>query len=204
MSIINTYPIGITGGIASGKSTATSILKEHLDLTVVCADTISRQITKKSTVIKKIAEKFGDEIIVNKQINRAMLRGIITDSREAKKWLEDYLHPVINREIKKQVKKSVTSMTVVDIPLLAPYNLHHYDYLEKVIVVKADTRTRIQRLMVRDGRNRQQSTAFINLQISDTERERLANYVIDNTNLSYEEYKKAIIETINDITNLTN
>ena len=204
MSIINTYPIGITGGIASGKSTATSILKEHLDLTVVCADTISRQITKKSTVIKKIAEKFGDEIIVNKQINRAMLRGIIIDSREAKKWLEDYLHPVINREIKKQVKKSVTSMTVVDIPLLAPYNLHHYDYLEKVIVVKADTRTRIQRLMVRDGRNRQQSTAFINLQISDTERERLANYVIDNTNLSYEEYKKAIIETINDITNLTN
>ena len=204
MSIINTYPIGITGGTASGKSTATSILKEHLDLTVVCADTISRQITKKSTVIKKIAEKFGDEIIVNKQINRAMLRGIITDSREAKKWLEDYLHPVINREIKKQVKKSVTSMTVVDIPLLAPYNLHHYDYLEKVIVVKADTRTRIQRLMVRDGRNRQQSTAFINLQISDTERERLANYVIDNTNLSYEEYKKAIIETINDITNLTN
>ena len=204
MSIINTYPIGITGGTASGKSTATSILKEHLDLTVVCADTISRQITKKSTVIKKIAEKFGDEIIVNKQINRAMLRGIITDSREAKKWLEDYLHPVINREIKKQVKKSVTSMTVVDIPLLAPYNLHHYDYLEKVIVVKADTGTRIQRLMARDGRNRQQATAFINLQISDTERERLANYVIDNTNLSYEEYKKAIIETINDITNLTN
>ncbi len=53
MSIINTYPIGITGGIASGKSTATNILKEKLGLTVVCADTISREVTKKSTVIKK-------------------------------------------------------------------------------------------------------------------------------------------------------
>ena len=204
MSIINTYPIGITGGIASGKSTATNILQEKLNLTVVCADKISKEITKKPTVIKKIAEKFGNEIIVNKQINRAMLRGIITDSREAKKWLEDYLHPVINREIKKQVKDSTTSMTMVDIPLLAPYNLKHYDYLKQVIVVKADIETRVQRLMARDGRNRQQATAFINLQISDAEREKLADYVIDNTNLSDQEYEDALIKTINDITNLTN
>ncbi|MFT4694221.1 MAG: dephospho-CoA kinase [Francisella sp.] len=204
MSIINTHSIGITGGIASGKSTATNILKEKLGLTVVCADTISREITKKPTVIKKIAEKFGSDVIVNKQINRAMLRGIITDSREAKKWLEDYLHPVINREVKKQVKESVTSMTMVDIPLLAPYNLQHYSYLKKVIVVKAETKTRIQRLMARDGRNRQQAAAFINLQISDIEREKMADYVIDNTNLSDQEYEDALIDVINDITNLTN
>jgi len=204
MTIINTFPIGITGGIASGKSTATNIIKEQLGLTVVCADTISREITKKPTVIKKIAEKFGAEIIVNKQINRAMLRGIITESREAKKWLEDYLHPVINREVRKQVKESATVMTMVDIPLLAPYNLRHYDYLKKVIVVKADTETRVQRLMARDGRNRQQATAFINLQISDAEREKMADYIIDNTNLSDEEYKDALINAINDITNLTN
>ena len=204
MSIINTHSIGITGGIASGKSTATNILKEKLGLTVVCADTISREITKKPTVIKKIAEKFGSDVIVNKQINRAMLRGIITDSREAKKWLEDYLHPVINREVKKQVKESVTSMTMVDIPFLAPYNLQHYSYLKKVIVVKAETKTRIQRLMARDGRNRQQAAAFINLQISDIEREKMADYVIDNTNLSDQEYEDALIDVINDITNLTN
>lgn len=105
MSFINTYPIGITGGIASGKSTATRILKEKLNLNVVCADTISREITKKPSVIKKIAEKFGDEIVMNKQINRAMLRAIITESKEAKKWLEDYLHPVINKEIKKTSKR---------------------------------------------------------------------------------------------------
>ena len=204
MSIINTHSIGITGGIASGKSTATNILKEKLGLTVVCADTISREITKKPIVIKKIAEKFGSDVIVNKQINRAMLRGIITDSREAKKWLEDYLHPVINREVKKQVKESSTSMTMVDIPLLEPYNFQHYSYLKKVIVVKADTETRIQRLMTRDGRNRQQATAFINLQISDAEREKMADYVIDNTNLSDQEYEDALIDVINDITNLTN
>ncbi|MDE4940545.1 dephospho-CoA kinase, partial [Francisella tularensis subsp. holarctica] len=83
-----------TGGIASVKSTATRILKEKLNLNVVCSDTISREITKKPSVIKKIAEKVGDEIVMNKQINRAMLRALITESKEAKKWLEDYLHPV--------------------------------------------------------------------------------------------------------------
>ncbi len=204
MSIINTYPIGITGGIASGKSTATNILKEKLGLTVVCADTISREITKKPSVIKKIAEKFGNEIIVNKQINRAMLRGIITDSREAKKWVEDYLHPVINREVKKQVKESTTSMTIVDIPLLDTYNIQHYSYLKKVIVVKAYIETRIQRIMERDGRNRQQAIAFINLQISDKEREKMSDYVIDNTDFGDQEYEEALIDAINDIKNLTN
>lgn len=204
MSIINTYPIGITGGIASGKSTATKILKEKLDINVICADTISREITKKPSVIKKLSEKFGSEVIMNKQINRAMLRAIITESKEAKKWLEDYLHPVINREIKKQVKESETSMTIVDIPLLGPYNFRHYNYLKKVIVLKADFETRIRRLMERDSKDRQQAVAFINLQISDKEREKIADYVIDNTELSDEQLETKLIDTINDITNLTN
>ncbi|MDE4997000.1 dephospho-CoA kinase, partial [Francisella tularensis subsp. holarctica] len=75
--------------------------------------------------------------------NRAMLRAIITESKEAKKCLEDYQHPVINKEIKKQVKESDTVMTIVDITLLGPYNFRHYDYLKKVIVIIADLETRI-------------------------------------------------------------
>ncbi|GMN89298.1 dephospho-CoA kinase [Francisella sciaenopsi] len=204
MSVIQTYPIGITGGIASGKSTATKILKEKMNLNVVCADTISREITKKPSVIKKIAEKFGNDVVMNKQINRAMLRAIITESKESKKWLEDYLHPVINREIKKQVKESDTVMTIVDIPLLGPYNFRHYDYLKNVIVIKADLETRIRRLMERDGKNRQQAVAFINLQISDNEREKIADFIIDNTNLNDQELEDKLIATINNITNLTN
>lgn len=141
---------------------------------------------------------------MNKQINRAMLRAIITESKEAKKWLEDYLHPVINKEIKKQVKESDTVMTIVDIPLLGPYNFRHYDYLKKVIVIKADLETRIRRLMERDGKNRQQAVAFINLQISDKEREKIADFVIDNTELTDQELETKLITTINEITNLTN
>ena len=203
MTIINTYPIGITGGIASGKSTTAKIFKESLNINVVCADTIGKEITKKPAVIKKIAEKFGNEIIINKRINRAMLRAIITESKESKKWLEDYLHPVINREIKKQVKESDTAMTIVDIPLLAPYNLRNYSFLKKIIVIKADLETRIKRLMERDNKNRQQAVAFINLQISDKEREKIADYVIDNTDLTSQELENKLFEAINDISSLT-
>ncbi|AJC48718.1 dephospho-CoA kinase [Allofrancisella guangzhouensis] len=202
MTNIDTYPIGITGGIASGKSTATKILKERLNINVVCADTISREITRKPSVIKNIAEKFGNDIITNKQINRAMLRAIITESKEAKKWLEDFLHPVINREIKKQVKESPTALTIVDIPLLGPYNIRHYDYLKKVIVIKADLETRIKRLMERDGKDRQQAVAFINLQISDQEREKIADYVVDNSSLNDLELENRLTKVINDITTL--
>ncbi|MDE5037729.1 dephospho-CoA kinase, partial [Francisella tularensis] len=80
---------------------------------------------------------------------------------------EDYLHPVNNKLIKKQVKESDTVMTIDDIPLLGPYNIRHYDYLKKVIVIKAELETRIRRLNERDGKNIQQAVAFINLQISD-------------------------------------
>lgn len=95
-------------------------------------------------------------------------------------------------------------MTIVDIPLLGPYNFRHYDYLKKVIVIKADLETRIRRLMERDGKNRQQAVAFINLQISDKEREKIADFVIDNTELSDQELESKLITTINEITNLTN
>ncbi|MFC4893150.1 dephospho-CoA kinase [Pseudofrancisella aestuarii] len=203
MSITNTYPIGITGGIASGKSTASAILKEKLNLTVVCADQISRDITKKPTVIKKIAEQFGESVIINKQVNRAKLREIITNSKEAKKWLEDYLHPVINRELRKQVRESETELTIVDIPLLSPYNIKHYDYLKKVIVVKSELETRIKRLMDRDGKNRQQAVAFIKLQISDEQRDKIASFTIDNTNLSEEELETKLKDVIKEIEGLT-
>jgi dephospho-CoA kinase len=197
MPIINTYPIGITGAIASGKSTAIDLLKADLDLSIVCADQISREITKKKTVIKKIGEYFGEDSIVNKQINRAVIRNKITESREAKKWLEDYLHPVINREIKKQVKESTTKVTLVEIPLLGPYNIKHYKYIKKVVVIEAEQEVRIKRLIERDGKSRQQSVAFINLQMSSQERNKIADYVIDNTDKSVEDLKLELIDIIN-------
>ncbi|MDE5005196.1 dephospho-CoA kinase, partial [Francisella tularensis subsp. holarctica] len=76
------------------------------------------------------------------------------------------------------------------------YNFRHYEYLKKVIFIKADLETRIRRLMERDGKNRQQSVAFINLQISDKEREKIADFVLDNTELTDQELESKLITTI--------
>ena len=203
MSITNTYPIAITGAIASGKSTATELLNCELGFSVISADDISKNITKKPTVIKKIGEYFGSEAITNKQINRAVVRALITESKEDKKWLEDYLHPVINREIKKQINESTTDITLVEIPLLGPYNIKHYKYINDVIVISADIETRIKRLIERDNKNRQQAVAFINLQMSDAERNKIATHVIDNTNISVEDFKNKLINAIKTTRTLT-
>ncbi|MDE4974110.1 dephospho-CoA kinase, partial [Francisella tularensis] len=85
----------------------------------------------------------------------------------------------------------------VDIPLLGQYNLRHYYYIKKVIVIKADLETRIRRLMERDGKNIQQAVAFINLQISDKEREKISDFVIYNNEITDQELESKIITTIN-------
>ncbi|MDE4951178.1 dephospho-CoA kinase, partial [Francisella tularensis] len=77
-----------------------------------------------------------------------------------------------------------TVMIIVDITLLGQYNFRHYDYLKNLIFFKADLENRIRRLMERDGKNTQQSVAFINLQLSDKVRENIAVFVIDNTELT--------------------
>ena len=202
MSIQETYAIGLTGGIASGKSLAASILNNNLGITVVCADTISRETSKNKTIIKKITDKFGESIILNKQINRAKLREIITHSKEDRKWLEETLHPIIKKEIRKQVRESQTPFTIVDIPLLTTYNKSDYDFLQKVIVIKADVEKRITRLMERDNKTRQQAVAFINLQVSDEQREKLADYTINNTNLRQDELEEKLENIIKHIKSL--
>ncbi len=198
----NTFPIGLTGGIASGKSMAATILSEKLGITLVCADTISREASKNKTFIKKMTDRYGDGILLNKQLNRAKLREIITESKEDKKWLEETLHPIIRREIRKQVRESETEFTIVDIPLFTTYNKKEYDFLKKIIVMKADFETRVARLIERDKKNRQQAVAFINLQISDTEREKLADYTIDNSSLTEEELENELKTIINNIKGL--
>ena len=198
-----TTVIGLTGGIASGKTAAATVFKDKLNLTVICADEISRGISKKRSVVRRIGKYFlelhNENVIINNQLNRAKIREIITHHRSAKIWLEEYLHPVIKRELKKQIALSETDYTVVDIPLLTPYNLKEYNYLTKIIVIKSDHDIRVERLMKRDKKTRQQAIAFIKLQISDIERDKIADYTIDNSNLTQEQLKEKLENILNHI-----
>ena len=104
------FVVGLTGGIGSGKSAATSIF-EDLGIDVVDADLASREaVLPGSKSLSEIQKKFGNDILLeDKSLNRAKLREIIFDSSEDKVWLEQLLHPEIRNIIQSKLKKTIYS-----------------------------------------------------------------------------------------------
>src|SRR5690554_36472 len=95
--------IGITGGIASGKSIVANVIKRNNYL-VIDADEISRSLMKEAKVIAKIQKTFGDRVIENEKVNRKELGKIVFDDPNLRLKLEAIIHPKVKKEIKKQLK----------------------------------------------------------------------------------------------------
>ncbi len=170
--------IGLTGGIASGKSTVSEILKEY-GFFVCDADKISKEITQNGKQGAKAIEKtFGKEFFTDGSLNRKKLAELVFLNEESRKTLENILHPIIIDEIKKQLN-SQKKPCILDAPLLIESNL--YTLCDKVIVVFCEKELRIKRAMLRDNTNIQDVINRINAQISDEERNRYADYIINNS-----------------------
>lgn len=170
--------IGLTGGIASGKSTVSEILKEY-GFFVCDADKISKEITQNGKQGAKAIEKtFGKEFFTDGSLNRKKLAELVFLNEESRKTLENILHPIIIDEIKKQLN-SQKKPSFLDAPLLIESNL--YTLCDKVIVVFCEKELRIKRAMLRDNTNIQDVINRINAQISDDERNKYADYIINNS-----------------------
>ena len=97
--------IGLTGGIATGKTTITNYIRKHKNIPILDADNLSRELIKPNTYgYKKILDYFGNKIIDNKDnservINRKLLRNIIFKHSESKEWIEKLLHPLIKEKM---------------------------------------------------------------------------------------------------------
>ena len=125
----NQRRIGLTGGIASGKSTITNYIRKNKDIPILDADNLSRELMKPNTYgYKKILEYFGNQIIDNKnnsekEINRALLRKIIFDNSKSKEWLEELLHPLIKKRMIEECSQYKNNQTILlVIPLLFEAN----------------------------------------------------------------------------------
>jgi len=174
------YCIGLTGGIASGKSTVAKIF-EKLGAEIISADKIARDITTTNkNIIQKIATKFGKNILdENQQIKRDNLREIIFKNNKSRLWLENLLHPLIRGEIEKTIHKNANKIYVIEIPLLktrAPY-----PYLNHVIHVTTDNETKIQRLMQRDNCDLNLAKKILSAQPSMQEYEDISDTIIVNS-----------------------
>ena len=174
--------IGLTGGIASGKSTVSAILRE-LGAPVVDADQIVRQLQAPGTpMLAAIVREFGPEVIrPDGSLDRAALGRVVFADPARRRALEAIVHPAVRQEMWKQVaecRARGARAVVLDVPLLLEGGLDRQ--VDQVWVVWVDRETQLARLMARDGLDRTQAEQRINAQMSLDEKRQRADVVIDN------------------------
>ncbi|OPH54668.1 dephospho-CoA kinase [Paenibacillus ferrarius] len=181
--------IGLTGGIACGKSTVSAMLVSRGAL-LVDADQIARDVVEPgSPVLEQVAAHFGQAVLhPDGSLHRKKLGEIIFGQTEARKQLESLLHPPIRKQMREQMeayeKQFPNKLVVVDVPLLIESNLSYM--FEEVLVVYVPRHIQLERLMQRDGLTELEANKRINAQMPIEEKRSLANIVVDNSG-SWEE-----------------
>lgn len=173
------YCVGLTGNLASGKSTAAKLFTE-LGVDVINADLIAKELTtEQSLVLSTIKQHFGPKILLDDgTLNRKLLREIIFNDAQERLWLEQLLHPLIRERIKEQIQNCHSAYCVIEIPLLLDRNL--YPYLNRVLLIHAPIEQQIQRVQERDHCSKEQALAILAAQPNLELRLELADDVVEN------------------------
>ncbi|MGE7622694.1 dephospho-CoA kinase [Viridibacillus sp. NPDC096237] len=174
--------IGLTGSIASGKSTVAEMLK-GLQLPIVDADIVARVVVEPGTeTLRNIVEAFGEDVLLDDgTLDRPKLGNIIFHKPAARKTLNDIIHPAIRREMLRQrdeLLKHGARFVIMDIPLLFESHLQHF--VEKILVVSVTEETQLRRLMERNNLSEKEAKARISSQLPLSEKEKGADAVIYN------------------------
>lgn len=190
--------VGVTGNSGSGKSVISAILLEFGGF-IIDADKIAHSVLLNGNrAYGDIIDNFGAEILnSDNEINRKKLGEIVFSDEALLKKLNEITHKHIVEEIKERVgyaRKSGSEFIVIDAPLLIETGLDKI--CDEIWLVYADKEKRIERIMARDNISRNMAEARINSQTSFDELKKYASLVIDNTDKTYEELKKEIINLI--------
>lgn len=169
---------GLTGGVASGKTTVAAYFKEQ-GIPVIDADQVSRQIIEPGGVAEQtILKRFGTN-------DRRKLREIIFEDSQAKKDLEAITHPLIIKESERQIIEAAAKIPS-NKPRIVLYEATllietgRYKDMDRLILVEGQLNARLQRLMERDKTSASLARQMITSQLSDEEKRQKADYVIEN------------------------
>ena len=192
--------VGLTGGIASGKSTVAAILR-RLGAAIINADDLSREVVQpEQDAWKEIIDTFGADILQeDKTLDRRKLRKIVFDNPEARKRLEAIIHPRVRALAEKNIRELAaagSSVIVYEVPLLFEAQIHLW--LRPVILVACDIETQMQRLLERDHLTELEAQQHLDAQMSLAEKRKLADYVIENdgTLEELEQQVRAVLQKI--------
>jgi dephospho-CoA kinase len=192
--------VGLTGGIASGKSTVAEILKRQ-GAAIINADVLAREVVEPGRQAwTEIVNTFGTAVLQpDRALDRQKLRAIIFDDPDARKKLESIIHPQVRALAEQRIREHAAAgyaVIVYEVPLLFEGNLQ--EWLRPVILVACDVDTQRNRLQSRDNLSAAQARKHIDAQMSLEAKRRLADYVIEN-NGSLEDLKRqvqAVLEKI--------
>lgn len=176
--------VGLTGGIASGKSSAARIFIK-LGARVVDSDVLARTVVEPGRpALTKIRERFGGGVInADGTLNREKLRDIVFHDSRALADLNAIVHPAVYAEMAREMaeyrKGPGDTILMLDIPLL--FESGGEKIVDRVVAIWIDRETQIQRLVGRDGFSREDAINRIETQMDLDEKKRRADFVIDNT-----------------------
>ena len=179
------YVIGLTGGIASGKSTVSNFLRE-LGAVVIDADAIARQLANPQQPLwQKFVEHFGEAVLLaDKSLDRKKIGAIVFADKAQRRWLDEVAHPLIEKELRRSLaacKAQQAEIVVLDVPLL--YEVQWDKLTDEVWVVYVDEQTQLERLQRRDAMPESLARQRIAAQLPLEEKARKADFVIDNMGL---------------------
>lgn len=175
----NTWVIGLTGGIGSGKTAVSDGFAEK-GVPIIDADIIAREVVAiGSQGLEKITAKFGPSVVLESgALNRASLREIVFHNSEAKEWLNKCLHPLIREKMLHDIQAVNSPYCILAVPLLLENGLDAM--VDRVLVVDCNEELQLERAMKRDGSNEATIRNIIASQISRTERVKRADEIIQN------------------------
>jgi dephospho-CoA kinase len=180
--VVNVYLIGLTGGIASGKSTVARRLVEH-GAVHLDADELARRVVQPGKpALAAIVDAFGTGILKHDgTLDRQKLAEIVFNDDEARQRLNAIVHPAV-RELTSRLLEKIEgedpgAVVVYDVPLLVEAAVDHP--FDLIVVTSAPKRTQVERLVEERGLDRNQAQARVDAQVGNTERVAVADVVID-------------------------
>ncbi|MEH2068100.1 MAG: dephospho-CoA kinase [Nostoc sp.] len=173
--------IGLTGGIATGKTTVTNYLASTYNLPILDADIYAREaVSLGSPILGAIAQRYGQQILLaDGSLNRQKLGEIIFNHQDERNWVENLIHPDVRDRFVKAITQSSSQTLVLVVPLL--FEAEMTDLVTEIWVVRCSQEQQLQRLIQRNYLNREQAQARIDSQLSLTEKVARADVVLNNS-----------------------
>ena len=173
------YRIGLTGGIASGKSTVANLFAAH-GITIVDTDLLAREVVAPgSALLPRIAGHFGAEVLQKDgSLDRAALRSRVFENPAERQWLERLTHPAIRELTDKRCESATSDYVIVAIPLLV--ETAGAERFDRVLVVDCSPEIQLARLQARDGASRAEAERMLAAQATREQRLAVADDVITN------------------------